>query len=112
MKQNEQGNKNWRWNGSVWDFMATIQWALVCHELGVQQRPNLAKVITSPERVAAEAEKLGLTEEAIAEEMIWIGKFVLDLADYTKEVMGEQLLCCTGKEIALPHPELSDTESE
>lgn len=72
--ENRQDAGSWRWNGTIWDFVAVIQWALVYREVGLQKRPDFATIMSSPELVKEEAVKLGITEEAIVREMLRIGK--------------------------------------
>ena len=71
--------KEWRWDGGLWSFIETVQWAFVFHRLGKEGAPGWQNIMTSPERVRAQAEEYGMTWKAIAREMVRHGNDALSM---------------------------------
>lgn len=71
--------KEWRWEGGLWSFIEIVQWAFVFHRLGKENPPDWNDIMTSPERVRAQAEKYGMTWKAIAREMVRQGNDALSM---------------------------------
>ena len=66
--------EKWRYDGKVWDFIDMIKWCIVARELAEENADNLIDVLKSPEKVKQKACALGLSDRAVAEEILSIGE--------------------------------------
>lgn len=65
--------KEWRWNGSIWDFAETIQWALVFRQLSKDKPDGWSNMVSDPKMIEQKANEYGMTLRAITREMLRIG---------------------------------------
>ena len=73
--------KEWQWTGSLWSFIEIVQWALVFHKLGIEKPQKWNEIMASPELVLSKAEEYGMTQRAVAIEMIKCGNAAIKLLD-------------------------------
>ena len=76
--------KDWKWDGSLWEFLEIVQWTLVTRQLGKDQPEGWSKMITNPQMIDMKAEEYGITLRAINDEMYRIsqdGKRMFELLD-------------------------------
>jgi len=66
-------NDNWKFDGTIWDFIETIQWALVIREASKRNDPDIGIIMTTPNLIFRKADEYGITREAIISEMLTIG---------------------------------------
>lgn len=83
---NERSNSNavradstWRFDGTLWEFVETVQWVLVLRQLKKADRPDIAEIVVSPEKIEAAAEEYGITMRATVNEMLRISKDALNM---------------------------------
>lgn len=65
--------EEWRWDGSIWDFAETIQWALVFRQLSKDRPAGWSAMVSDPKMIEQKANEYGITLRAITDEMLRIG---------------------------------------
>ena len=65
---------DWRWEGTLWDFVDVVQWAMLMHRLNETHETDAWEILSDPERVRKKAENYGITRRAIVREMLRIGQ--------------------------------------
>lgn len=76
-------NNDWRWEGSIWDFLGSVSWCMVVREASRKGELS-SSILTNPKNTEDKAEEYGISNVALAKEMVRIGRTVLLL-------MGEDL---------------------
>ena len=72
-----QMEPQWKFDGSIWEFLGTVQWALVFRELGRSGRRHVLEIASKPDQVEAAAQEYGITYRVLANEMQRISKDAL-----------------------------------
>ena len=65
--------KEWRWDGTIWDFAEVVQWALVFRQLSKDKPAGWSQMVSDPIMIEQKAEEYGMTFRAITDEMQRIG---------------------------------------
>lgn len=47
--------EDWKWDGSIWDFAETIQWALVFRQLSKDKPEGWSKMVSDPKMIEQKA---------------------------------------------------------
>ena len=68
---------HWKFDGSIWEFLGTVQWAFVFRELGRSGRRHVLEIVSKPDQVEEAAQEYGITYRALANEMQRISKDAL-----------------------------------
>ena len=68
---------HWKFDGSIWEFLGTVQWALVFRELGRSGHRHVLEIVSKPDQVEAAAQEYGITYHALVNEMQRISKDAL-----------------------------------
>jgi len=79
----------WKWKGTLWDFVDTVQWAMLMHELAEEQKTDLGAIMSSSDRVVQEANARGITRRAIVREMLRIAQDGMEMYRIIDEKDGE-----------------------
>lgn len=79
----------WIWKGTLWDFVDTVQWAMLMHELAEEQKTDLGAIMSSSDRVVQEANARGITRRAIVREMLRIAQDGMEMYRIIDEKGGE-----------------------
>ena len=61
--------EEWRWDGSIWDFAETIQWALVFRQLGKDRPAGWSEMVSDPKMIEQKANEYGITLRAVTDEI-------------------------------------------
>ena len=65
---------DWKWEGTLWDFVDVVQWAMLMHRLNETHETDAWEILSDPRRVREKAEEHGITRRAIVREMLRIGR--------------------------------------
>ena len=65
-------DSDWKWDGTLWDFVEIVQWAMVVRDVG-KHNGNL-DIISDPKRALDYAYDHGITRRAVVREMQRIAK--------------------------------------
>ena len=79
----------WKWKGTLWDFVDTVQWAMLMSELAEEKKSDLGAIMSSPDRVRQEANARGITRRAIVREMLRIAQDGMEMYRIIDEKGGE-----------------------
>ena len=79
----------WKWKGTLWDFVDTVQWAMLMHELAEEKKPGLGAIMSSPDRVKQETTARGITRRAIVREMLRVAQDGMEMYRIIDEKGGE-----------------------
>lgn len=71
----------WHWDGTIWDFVETIQWTLVFRQLSKEKPLGWSKMVSDPKIVEQKANEYGMTYRAITNEMLRIGGHLKNMLD-------------------------------
>lgn len=63
----------WHWDGSIWDFIETIQWTLVFMQLSKDKPEGWSEMVSAPKTIKKKAAEYGMPFRAITDEMLRIG---------------------------------------
>lgn len=66
-------DSDWRWDGTLWDFVEIVQWAMVFHTVAKNNEPDAWKAVSDPKLVREYEDKHGITRRAVVSEMLRIG---------------------------------------
>ena len=64
---------DWRWEGTLWDFVDIVQWAMLMHILSERHEADTWNILSNPSLVREKADSFGLTRRAIVSELLRIG---------------------------------------
>lgn len=64
----------WKYDGTLWDFIEIVQWSLVMREVMDHKKDELWTIMASPELVRNAADEYGITYQAVADEMVRCGR--------------------------------------
>lgn len=67
----------WKFDGSIWEFLGIVQWAFVFRALGQSGRSHVLEIVSKPDQVEAAAQEHGITYRALVSEMQRISKDAL-----------------------------------
>ena len=79
----------WKWKGTLWDFVDTAQWAMLIHELAEEKKTDLRAIMSSPDRVRHEANERGITRRSVVREMLRIAQDGMEMYRIIDEKGGE-----------------------
>ncbi len=71
----------WHWDGTIWDFVETIQWTLVFRRLSKEKPLGWSKMVNDPKIVEQKSNEYGMTYRAITNEMLRIGGHLKNMLD-------------------------------
>ena len=66
--------QEWKYNGSVWDFIDMVKWSVVAQYLVRKERDDVVDILRNPEDIKKFAEQMGITDRAMADELRRIGE--------------------------------------
>lgn len=81
-------NKEWSWDGTVWEFIDVIQWALVFGHLGKEGSEGWADIVTNPDLVKKKAAEYGMNNWTISKEMVRIGTDAIKMLEIAERHRG------------------------
>lgn len=68
-------SQEWNFNGSIWEFVKTVQWALVFRQLIIENRiSDWSEIGSNEEKLKQTSAGYGITYRRITEEMSEISK--------------------------------------
>lgn len=65
---------DWKWEGTLWDFVDVVQWAMLMHRLAQDHVPDKGRILSNPDLARERAEAYGITRRAVVREMLRIGR--------------------------------------
>lgn len=72
-------NYDWKWTGSVWEFLGSVSWCMVIQE--ARRRGELtSRLMTDSDRNMEKAIEYGISDHALAKEMVRVGLTILALS--------------------------------
>ncbi len=67
-----RSDSEWRWDGTLWDFVDAVQWALVVRDIEKNNASPEWSIISNPRRCVDYANERGITRRAVVREMMRI----------------------------------------
>lgn len=67
-------DSDWRWDGTLWDFVDIVQWAMVFHTVAKNHEPDAWKIVSDRKLVRDYEDAHGITRRSVVSEMLRIGK--------------------------------------
>jgi uncharacterized coiled-coil DUF342 family protein len=89
INKNTEGVKlmeEWKFDGSVWEFIDIMKWSLVVREARKRCEENYGEIMTNPALIESKSEEYGITIPKIAEEMVRIGGDMIELLKAADEI--------------------------
>ena len=81
-------NKEWSWDGSIWEFIETIKWSLVLLRLGREKPESWTDILNNPDLVKKKAAEYGMNNWAISKEMVRIGTDAIKMLEIEERHRG------------------------
>ena len=72
---------DWKWDGTLWDFVEIVQWAFVFKKLSKEHHEDCYKIVTDPKKKKKKAEEYGMTLYAISKEMVEHGNEAIEMLE-------------------------------
>ena len=67
-------DSEWKWTGTLWDFVDIVQWAVAFHTIARNHEPDGWKIVSNPDLVREYEDRLGITRRAVVKEMLRIAQ--------------------------------------
>jgi hypothetical protein len=91
INKNTKGDRlmqeEWKFDGSMWEFIDIMKWSLVVREARRRGEENCFEIMCTPELIEIKSEEYGITVPRIAEEMVRIGGDMIDLLNAADEMI-------------------------
>ncbi len=81
-------NKEWNWDGTIWEFVDVIKWSLVFRRLGREKPEGWTDIVNDPDLVKKKAAEYGMNEWTISKEMVRIGTDAIKMLEIAEQHRG------------------------